>query len=871
MTDSLETAVSESLPGVRPLGDRVPAERSADAVLDAFLGWIADQGIELYPAQEEALLELMAGRHVILSTPTGSGKSLVATGLHFRDLCQGSKSYYTSPIKALASEKFFALCRDFGADNVGMLTGDASINPEAPIICCTAEVLSNMALRRGADLPAQSVVMDEFHYYSDPERGVAWQVPLIIQTDTQFLLMSATLGNPAPIAERLEARSGREVATVTSAERPVPLEFEYSERPIHETMQQLLDQDRAPVYVVNFTQRECAELAQSLTSLKLTDKAEKQAIRDAIVDFRFDTAYGREMKRFLSFGIGVHHAGLLPKYRLLVEQLSQQGLLKAICGTDTLGVGVNIPIRTVLFRKLCKYDGTKTTILSVRDFKQIAGRAGRKGFDDRGWVVAQAPEHVIDNLKLDAKIGNDSKKAKKAVRKKPPTRGFVNWDETTFRKLIDSPPETLHSRFRMTHGMVLDLIQRDAASEDPTHDNFYSIRELIRHCHETVERKQELLSETAQLIHSLYRSGILRMQRDVSSDYLWVTVNDELQFDFSLMHNLSLYLVETVEVLAPEAEDYALDVVTLAESILEDPQIVLRRQVDLIKDRMVAEMKAERIPYEERMEKLERVTHPKPKAELIYGTFNEFRDRHPWVGYDNIKPKSVGREMYESYLGFEDYVRHYGLQRFEGILLRYLSQLFKTLTQSVPDLQKTNELYDALGYFRALLARVDNSLLREWENLLDPEAGIGKLAGTEIGAEQLKHYELLEDPRAFRARVRAEMHQLVRALAARDWGEAALCVRPSETDPWDEERFESTLAPFFEEYGKMIFTPVARQAHFTHIEQRSARTWRVRQTLLDPEDDNLWHVDGEIDAGVLEEASDPGHDGPLLRLTYLGV
>ena len=372
------------------LGDRIPkgGTRDPDRILESFLDWSADIGFELYPAQEEALLELMADQHVILNTPTGSGKSLVALGLHFKGLCEGRRSFYTSPIKALASEKFFSLCEEFGPDNVGMLTGDASINPDAPLICCTAEVLANISLRRGEQLDAPYVVMDEFHYYADPDRGWAWQVPLISLPGTRFLLMSATLGDMSTIADHLGSVTGTTVADVRTAVRPVPLDFEYRETPLHETVLSLIENQRAPIYVVNFTQRECAELAQKLTSLPLTDKEEKAAIRDALGDTRFHTPYGREFRRFLSFGIGVHHAGLLPKYRLTVEQLAQQGLLKVVSGTDTLGVGVNIPLRTVLFTKLAKYDGHKVGHLKVRDFQQISGRAGRKGFDDRGWVVA---------------------------------------------------------------------------------------------------------------------------------------------------------------------------------------------------------------------------------------------------------------------------------------------------------------------------------------------------------------------------------------------------------------------------------------------------------------------------------------------------
>ncbi|HVT59144.1 MAG TPA: DUF3516 domain-containing protein [Thermoanaerobaculia bacterium] len=858
------------------LAARVPAGGTADPdlILDRFLGWVADIGFELYPAQEEALLEVMAGRHVILNTPTGSGKSLVALGLHFKALCEGRTSFYTSPIKALASEKFFSLCDDLGAANVGMLTGDASINPRAAVLCCTAEVLANMALRRGEGLDAPYVVMDEFHYYSDPERGVAWQIPLITLPRTRFLLMSATLGDMTSIAERLRAMTpngAAEVALVISAERPVPLDYEYRETPLHETVERLLAAGKAPIYIVNFTQRECAELAQALTSMKIAEREQRDRIRETVGDFRLDTPYGKEVRRFLSFGIGIHHAGLLPKYRLLVEQLSQQGLLRVICGTDTLGVGVNIPIRTVLFTRLAKFDGKKIGMLSVRDFQQIAGRAGRKGFDEQGSVVAQAPEQVIEKRRLERRGAQPgAKKTKKPAAGTP--KGEVSWSAETFEKLISRPPETLKSRFRITHGMVLNLLQRDAERDDPARRNFASLRQLIAHCHEDEAARRRLLSQAAVLVRSLYRAGVARMVRDSLRGYLWVVVEEELQWDFSLHQALSLFLVETLAQLDPASESYALDVLTLVESILEDPEVVLRRQVDKLKQELVARLKADGMPYEDRMERLDEVVHPQPLADFLHGSFHHFSAVHPWVGGREIKPKSIGREMLEGYLSFADYVKHYGLERSEGVLLRYLSQLYKTLKQSVPEGARTAGLLDALGFFRALIERTDTSLLEEWEELLHPELRRDREREHEA-AEALWIRELLSDPPAFAARVRAELHLLVRTLARRDWEAAAQAVRQQPraalpgggAEAWDAECFEQALAPFFAEHGELLFTSESRRHQWTHLRKTGDRTWEVRQTLLDPQGDNLWALFGEVDL------RDPNAlDGPLVKLVHIG-
>jgi superfamily II RNA helicase len=849
------------MPDAVALADRIPSRGSndPDEILGLFLDWVASTGLTLYPAQEEALLEIMAGRHVILGTPTGSGKSLVALGLHFKAACEGKVSVYTSPIKALASEKFFSLCGDLGPENVGMTTGDASINPDASVVCCTAEVLSNMALRLGEALDVPYVVMDEFHYYADKERGVAWQVPLLVLPRTQFLLMSATLGDTRAIAERLERDTGRAVVHVTSDERPVPLDYEYRETPLHETIDDLLAAKKSPVYVVNFTQRECAELAQSLTSLKIGSKEEREEIRKVASGVRLATPYGKEFRRFLSFGIGVHHAGLLPKYRLLVEQLAQRGLLHVVCGTDTLGVGVNIPIRTVLFTKLAKFDGTKVGLLSVRDFKQIAGRAGRRGFDTQGSVVAQAPEHIVEKRQAEKKSEASGKKARTV---KGPPKGEVSWTVETFRKLIARPPETLVSRFRLTHGMVLSLLQRDEAGRPAR--NFASLRDLIARSHEDDGTKRRLVKQAALLVRSLYRAGIIVLDGDGPQR---VVVAQDLQWDFSLHQALSLFALSALAELDPVSPTYAVDVLSVVESILEDPDVILRRQVDRAKGRLVAELKEEGVPYEERMARLEEVTYPKPLADFLYASFNAFRTAHPWTAGSDVSPKSIGREMFETFAGFSDTVKSYGLERSEGVLLRYLSQLYRTLDQTVPEAAKTDEVWDVLGFFRTLVGETDASLLEEWERLRHPELVLVEKAAPAASKKKEATWltELLSNPRVFAARVRAEAQLLVRALARRDWEEASERVFADAEDLWDAPRFEAAMAPFFEEHGELLSGAEARLHHLTQLRSAGPRRWEVTHTLLDPQGDHTWAVFAEID---LMDASAP--DGPILRIRRIG-
>lgn len=835
-----------------PLWRRLPplGTASEDQILNRFLDYVAEKNLELYPAQEEAILEILAGKNLILNTPTGSGKSLVALAAHFAALSEGLRSFYTCPIKALVSEKFFSLCREFGPEQVGMITGDASVNKDAPIICCTAEILSNMALREGKSAAVDFVIMDEFHYYSDRERGVAWQIPLLTMPQATFILMSATLGKTDSFEKALTKLNGRPTAVVRSAQRPVPLDFEYREMPLHETVLDLVKQKRAPVYIVNFTQRACAEEAQNLMSMDYCTKEEKRAIIEALHGKRFDSPYGKDIQKFIKHGIGLHHAGLLPKYRLLVEQLAQQGLLKIICGTDTLGVGVNIPIRTVLFTKLCKYDGEKTSILSVRDFQQISGRAGRKGFDDRGTVVIQAPEHAIENLRLEAKALSDPAKKKKIVRRKPPEKGYVHWDRNVFERLRTSPPEELVSRFSVTHGMLLNVLERRGGG-------CKAMVKLIRDCHDTPYQKREHKKTALLLFQSLVGAGVIAITDPAENAGRRVRVHADLQEDFSIHHALSLYLLDTIKKLDPWSESYALDLLTLAESILENPDIILQKQLDKVKTKVVAELKAQGVEYDDRMEQLAKLEYPKPNREFIYETFNEFAAHHPWVG-ENIRPKSIARDMFETGQSFAEYIKDYGIGRAEGVLLRYLSDVYRVLVQTVPLSAKTEPVYDLIEYFWAVVRDVDSSLLDEWEKMSNPEQLLRERVYGEVKAAEA--FDVTKNTRGFTILVRNAMFQLLRAFASRDYEEAAALVAGGK-QAWTPLELENAMAGFYEEHTGILTDPASRAPANTMIKDEKGGTaagiWEVTQIICDPEGDNDWILDCFIDLEDSRAAEKP--------------
>lgn len=831
-----------------------PKDAPSDAILSAFLGYVASRGLDLYPAQEEAILELLEGSNVILNTPTGSGKSLVAEAAHYYALVRGERSFYTCPIKALANEKFFALVRAFGAENVGLMTGDATVNRDAPIICATAEVLANIALVEGPRADVDVAILDEFHYYADRDRGVAWQVPLLALPRARFLLMSATFGDPEPFQKHLTAVNGLRTAVVRSTDRPVPLDFEYREMPLHETVADLIKHGKAPVYIVNFTQRACAEEAQNLMSTDFCSKEEKKAIVEALKGARFDSPYGREIQRFVRHGIGVHHAGLLPKYRLLVEKLAQRGLLKIISGTDTLGVGVNVPIRTVLFTKLCKFDGEKTAILSVRDFQQISGRAGRKGFDDRGSVVAQAPEHVIENMRLEAKAGSDPAKRRKMVKKKPPEWGYVHWDKPTFDRLVSAMPEALVSRFSLSHGMVVNVLSREEGG------GCMGLARLIKASHERVPQKRILGRQALEMVKTLRGAGIIEWDYDDDGTRR-VVVNADLGEDFSIHHALSLYLLDVLGQREQwcggppeETETYALDVLTFVESILEDPEPILRRQLDKLKGEKVAELKAAGVEYDDRMAELEKLEYPKPNRDLVYDSFNEFARKHPWVKTENIRPKSIAREMVESVMSFTEYVREYGLERVEGLLLRYLSDVYKTLVQTVPAWAKDERVDEIITTFGAVVRQVDSSLLDEWERLRDPHE-LFEPAPVREELEPVGSTDVTKDEKAFTVLLRNEIFRLVRALSRRDFAEAARIIAPSpELEVREAARLEQALKPFWEAHRTLRVDPEARSPKHTSIDRGEA-TWRVRQVLLDSEEDNDWFFEATVDLDRSRDAA----------------
>ncbi|WP_309619424.1 DUF3516 domain-containing protein [Salinibacterium sp.] len=840
--------------------DLAPSPFDPDAAYTAFAGWAESRGLPLYPAQDEALIEIVSGANVILSTPTGTGKSLVAIAAHFTALAQGRRTFYTAPIKALVSEKFFALVDIFGAENVGMVTGDSSVNADAPIICCTAEILANIALRRGADAEVDQVVMDEFHFYADPDRGWAWQVPLLTLPRVQFILMSATLGDMKPIADDLSRRTGRETALITGVDRPVPLHYSYVMTPVHETVEELLQTGQSPIYIVHFSQAAALERAQAMTSIKVISREQRDEIAKVIGGFRFTTRFGQTLSRLIRSGIGVHHAGMLPKYRRLVEQLAQHGLLRVICGTDTLGVGINVPIRTVLLTALTKYDGTRMRQLSAREFHQIAGRAGRAGYDTAGTVVAEAPDHEAENARLVAKAGDDPKKVRKIVRKRAPD-GFVSWGQPSFERLIAAEPELLTSHMKVSHSMILNVIARGG-------DAFATMRDLIFESHETWNGKLALARQALAIYRTLRAAGVVEQVTvpvmamydgelvETLDENIEIRLTVDLQPNFALNQPLSPFALAVFELLDPESPTYPLDMISILESTLDDPRPVLQQQQFMARGEAVAAMKAEGIEYDQRMELLEQVTWPKPQEELLTAAFEQYSATQPWIGDFALSPKSVVRDLYERAMTFADFTGFYGLAPREGLVLRYLSDAYRAARQTIPDDAKTEELLDVIEWLGELVRQVDSSLLDEWEAMINPTAD------PTAPVVPPRAPSVLANPRAFRVLVRNEMFRRVQLAALENWEALGELDAASgfTADAWAE-----AMDAYFDEHDTLGTGGDARGPAMIMITE-GPRQWTVRQIFDDPAGDHDWGISATID---LAESAEQGI--AVVRLTAVGM
>ena len=814
-------------------------DRSSGDVIEAMIDWSADNGRTLYPHQESAILELLSGNNVILATPTGSGKSMVALAAHAKARTGGGRSWYTAPVKALVTEKFFDLCVQLGAENVGMMTGDSSFNADAPVMCCTTEILAYMALREGAFTDADTVVLDEFHFYADPDRGWAWQVPLLELSKATFLLMSATLGDTRFLREDLTRRTGRPTIVIDDSVRPVPLRYEYRRELLHHVIEGLVRSDAAPLYLVNFTQADAVEQANNLASVVKIGPEAKAIVAAELARSPMPPGFGRDLSRLLRNGVGVHHAGMLPRHRRLVERLTQQGVLKVISGTDTLGVGVNLPIRTVVFTRLYKFDGSGSRMLSAREFHQIAGRAGRAGYDTEGLVVALAPDHEAEYLSRMAKAGTDTKKQRKATKPTPP-RGYVFYDDSTFAALQISAPERLESSFAVTPAMMLHLLDRPA-------DTWTTVRSLLMDNHEPRNRQRRHARRAIGLYRSLLASGVVERLDVPLADGRLVRVDRSLQQDFALNQPLAPFLLDLLPMLDADDDGHPLAVLAAVESVLDDPRQVLFAQREKAKTDAMAAMKAAGIEYEERIERLDKVTWPKPMADEIYTAFDEWRQTHTWIDGANVSPKGVVRDMWERAMDFPSFIRHYGLKRSEGTLLRYLSDAHRTITRTIPDDDKSGEIIEIADWLDGVIRATDSSLIDEWQALRDGVTPVAFALAQAIADPG----DIVRRPAALKALIRSRVFRWVQLAAGRRWDALHDDLVEAGDHHWSAEALQVAFAEYFAEHPAIGIDADARGPKRFDV-SITADIWNVRQTLVDPEGFDEWHFTCSFDLDATE-------------------
>ncbi|MCA9284757.1 MAG: DUF3516 domain-containing protein [Phycisphaerales bacterium] len=790
-----------------------------------------------YPEQERAFEALADDKHVVLATPTGSGKSLVALAAHFVAYWRGHRapagtipdhrrrSVYTAPTKALVNEKFFNLCDAFGPDHVGLMTGDSTVNPGAPIVCCTAEILESMALRNGAVTPFGWVVMDEFHYYSDPQRGTAWLIPLVEMTDARFLLMSATLRDPQAICDDLERRTGTAAVLVSSTTRPVPLEFEYRENLLLETLADVRRRRLTPTYVVSFTKRDAAGLAEQLRKtpvsddLKEDDRERSAQIEEWIASDRFDTPFGKKLRTLLPRGLAVHHGGMLPRYRRLVERLAGNGLVVTISGTDTLGVGVNMPIRSVVFSQLYKWDGQGSRRLNAREFHQIAGRAGRKGHDDVGTVLVQAPEHEIRNARKKAKAGTSGKKFH--AEKEPP--GFKGWNEATMRKLLVADLAPLVTRFEVTGPLVLQILHRPG-------DGRAALFDLIRSVGDDVERH---LEEAERILAAFEEHELVRRLDAPNEEGRLYDLSQAEALAAAFDRPLIPFVRAAIEVLEPEAPDYDLDVLSLVESMLDDPRAILRAQARVARDAKYNELRQPGQSIEERnamLETLDAIQHPQPLAEAIDVAFRLWTKSHPYIASEAPRAKSVARDLLERGETFSEYVRRYELVHDEHTLLYYLSDAHKVLARVLPEPGRPAAIEQLLQDLGALIEHVDSSVSEEWEHH-------GQERPAVAAADRVDRAAAARLDGLLRRMARNCAFEWVRCLAAHDY---VALAGPHLT----AEAIREQMAPYWARYESINVGPDARGPALFAFDPESGA---IRQTILDPHDEQQWNVEGRAD------------------------
>ncbi len=433
--------------------------------------------LEPYPVQEQAFARIFAGESVLVTVPTGTGKTLMAKAGIQKALDSGQRAVYTTPLRALTEEKYRELCEDFGEVNVGFATGDFKVNREAPIQVEVAEILWNRIFGDRGRCPADIVIMDEGHYFNDFERGYVWEQSIIgLHPDAQLVILSATVGRPEQFCHWVELTRRVPMKLVESRERKVPLYHEYHESYLIEMVRELAASEDVPAIIFVFGRERCFDTARLLKSCRrFTSDEEKQRIEKLCDEALLDSGVSKELRSLLVHGIGIHHAGILPRYKRLVEEMALERLIKFVVSTETISAGINLPAKRVVFPSLRKYIRRKARLVTPAEYHQMSGRAGRPQFDKEGIALVLAPENVVQDMRKEIK---DAKKKGHRVDEERIRRGAysraradakrrddVIWDAEIHQQLVKGEPAELRSKTRITAEQVLAIGLPDLTEE----------------------------------------------------------------------------------------------------------------------------------------------------------------------------------------------------------------------------------------------------------------------------------------------------------------------------------------------------------------------------------------------------------------------
>ena len=704
------------------------AASDAELELAFYDKFLLSRGLEPYPVQEQAVSAIFANQSVMVTVPTGTGKTLMAKAALFRAVGKGERAIYTTPLRALTEEKYRELCADFGDENVGFATGDYKVNREAPIQVEVAEILWNRIVADKHVSPAEIVVMDEGHYFNDPERGYVWEQSIIgLDPRTQLVILSATVGHAEKFCQWVEVTRRMPMALVESRERKVPLVHEFREDMLIDTVKELAHKGDVPAIVFVFGREQCFEVARLLKSCRrFTTDEEKVRVEALCDEALLPSGEAKELRPLLTHGIGVHHAGILPRYKQLVEQLALERLIKFVVSTETIAAGINLPARTVVFPSLRKFIKQAPRMLTSAEYHQMAGRAGRPQFDDRGLAITLAPEQVVSDLKKEMKGSKyDLEKLRKSVygraRAEAQRKQDVIWTPESHAELMRGEPAELRSKTKITAEQVLAIGLPDLTEAKlPTTDAEARMAEaerslppsmrldivtVIENLLLTERERKELLKILGQLVDNMKALGVLdehgkqvsgemiRKLQGMDGVFIWWTLFNH-QLEYTELRELVEYLIDHDIIqrqLDRKGEDEKREWMRtkLREMRLENPHVTW--------DDVEAAYEKE---------------HPRvlTKIEQIHAEFAA-KVPHPEL-HGGKRAKNTWAQLEESGLGFLEFVEKHNLEHEEGTQFSYLVRVMN-FANKLGEASQLPEFEDMAERVRKLLARIDLRLVEE--------------------------------------------------------------------------------------------------------------------------------------------------------------